>query len=76
MNQTKAMPAQPLHDPNPEALPILLSVRQAAQLMGVGKTLTWELIRSGALPSIKLGRRTLIPRKAIEQLARAHEPAR
>jgi excisionase family DNA binding protein len=65
--------AGPLHDPNLANQPILLSVPQAARLMGVGTTFTWELVRCGQLPSVRLGRRVLVPRAAIERLARPHE---
>ncbi len=65
----------PLHDPNLENQPILLSVRQAARLLGVGTTFAWDLVRRGQIPSVRLGRRVLVPRAAIERLARSHEPS-
>ena len=65
--------AGPLHDPKLENQPILLSVRQASCLLGVGMTFTWDLVHRGQLPSVRLGRRVLIPRAAIERLARLHE---
>jgi excisionase family DNA binding protein len=49
--------------------PLLLSVPEAAQLLGVGRTFGWELARSGQLPTIRLGRRVLVPRAALERLA-------
>jgi excisionase family DNA binding protein len=48
---------------------LMLSVRQAAQMLGVGTTLCWELVHAGQLPSVRLGRRVLIPRVAVERLA-------
>lgn len=57
----------------PDQQPLLLSVRQAARLMGVGTTLCWELVNSGQLPSVRLGRRVLIPRAAVERLAHTSE---
>jgi len=58
-----------LHSPNLETQPILLSVQQAAFLAGIGTTFAWELIRTGTLPSIRLGRRVLVPRTSLEKLA-------
>ena len=49
--------------------PLLLSVPEAACLLGIGTTLCWEMVHSEQLPSIRLGRRVLVPRTAIEQLA-------
>lgn len=49
--------------------PLLVGVPNAAHLLGIGLTFTWELVRRGELPSIKLGRRVLIPRTALEHLA-------
>jgi len=53
--------------------PLLLSVGQAARLLGVGSTLCWEMVHSGRLPSVRLGRRVLIPRAAVERLAHTSE---
>ena len=58
-----------LHDPSLESQPILLSVQQAAFLAGIGTTFDWELIRTVTLPSIRLGRRVLVPRTSLEKLA-------
>ncbi len=57
------------HTPNPEQQPLLLSVPQAARLLGVGLTLCWDMVHSGELPSVRLGRRVLIPRAVVEHLA-------
>ena len=49
----------------------LLSVDQAAELLGLGKTAAKGLIAAGTLPSIKFGRRRLVPAAAVEQLIAA-----
>lgn len=41
---------------------------EAARLMGVKRTFIYELMGSGQLAFIKLGRRRLIPRRAITDL--------
>jgi excisionase family DNA binding protein len=65
---TVEVKARPAHTP-----PLLLSVPQAARLLGVGTTLCWELVHGGQLPSVRLGRRVLVPRVAVEQLAQTGE---
>ena len=47
---------------------LTVSVTEAAQLLGVGRTLSYELVSRGVLPSVRLGRRVLIPRHDIDQL--------
>jgi excisionase family DNA binding protein len=44
----------------------LLSVQEAAGELGIGRSLIYELLFSGALRSVKIGRRRLVPREAIE----------
>lgn len=38
-----------------------MSVDTAAQLLGVGRTTVYDLLNRGALRSMKIGRRTLLP---------------
>lgn len=45
--------------------PLVLSVEQAAAVLGIGRTTTFGEIQSGRLRSIKVGARRLIPRAAI-----------
>ena len=47
---------------------ILLSAEEAAEVLGIGRTFVFELIAKGRLESIKIGRRRLIPRDALERL--------
>ena len=42
-----------------------LSVDEACHVAGVGKTMMYEVIRSGALPAHKLGRRIIILRSDL-----------
>jgi excisionase family DNA binding protein len=63
------------HD-SPDASPLMLSIPQAAQLLGIGLSLCRGLITSGQLASVRLGRRVLIPRAAVERLARAQDESR
>ena len=44
------------------------TVEEAAQPLGIGRTLAYQLVHDGRLPSIRLGRRVLIPRTEIQRL--------
>ena len=56
-----------------ERTPLLLSVPNAARALGIGSTLCWELVHSGRLETVRLGRRVLVPRLAVERLAQSAE---
>jgi len=45
---------------------LLLRVSEAAKIVGLGKSKTYELVASGALPSIRIGSTIRIPTKALE----------
>ena len=45
--------------------PLVLSVEEAARLLGISRTLAYDLARRGGLPSIRLGRRIVIPVAAL-----------
>lgn len=53
--------------------PIFLSVLEAARLLGIGRSTVYEFLRTGRLPSLTIGRRRLIARTAVEELARELE---
>lgn len=46
---------------------VLVDVPEAGQRLGLGRTKTWELVRSGALETVRVGRRRLVPVDAIDQ---------
>lgn len=48
---------------------LLVSVPEAARLLGVGTSLAWEMARDGRLPTIRLGRRRLVPLGVLADLA-------
>ena len=47
---------------------LTLTVDEAADLLGISRSLAYEVVRLGELPSLRLGRRILIPRRAIYEL--------
>jgi excisionase family DNA binding protein len=48
------------------AAPLLLRVDEAADLLGIGTTLAYELVGRGVLPHVRLGRAVRVPRAALE----------
>ncbi len=46
---------------------LLLTVEEAARRLGIGKTLAWELVWDGVLPSVRLGRCVRVPLRALEE---------
>lgn len=54
-----------------------LTVHEAAALLGIGRGLAYEQVLAGRIPSIRLGRRILVPRAALEaMLAKPNEPGK
>jgi excisionase family DNA binding protein len=49
--------------------PMLLRVSEAAALLSLGRSKTYELIETGKLPSVRLDGALRVPRAAIERLA-------
>lgn len=45
-----------------------LSVEEAAGVLGISRALAYELVRRGELPRLRLGRRVVVPRRALEEL--------
>jgi excisionase family DNA binding protein len=41
------------------------TVREAAQVLGIGRDATYAAVQAGTIPSIRVGRRIVIPREAI-----------
>ena len=45
--------------------PMLVTVEEAAMLLRIGRTTAYELVMSGKLKSVKVGRRRLVVRDGI-----------
>jgi excisionase family DNA binding protein len=53
-----------------------LSIPEAGKVLGIGRSAAYEAARSGQLPTIRIGRRILVPLVALERLLeRAGKPA-
>ncbi len=58
-------------DTSPSVAPRVLRVEEAARALGIGRSLVYDLIRSGRLRSFKVGSRRLIPADAIDDVITA-----
>jgi excisionase family DNA binding protein len=49
---------------------LLLPIPDAAAVLGVGRTKLYELVENGAIDTVTIGRRRLVPAQALEDYAR------
>jgi len=47
---------------------LVLTVSEAAAALGISRTHAYELVARGELPSLRLGRRIVVPRRSLERL--------
>ncbi len=47
---------------------LTLTVEEAGEQLGISRALAYEAVRRGEIPSIKIGRRILIPKAALHRL--------
>jgi excisionase family DNA binding protein len=49
-------------------LPLVFSVEQAAARLGISRAFAYQLVARGELPALRLGRRIVVPRHALDEL--------
>jgi excisionase family DNA binding protein len=45
-----------------------VTVEEAAQVLGISRSSAYEAVRRGELPVIRIGRRYVVPRAALERM--------
>ena len=55
---------------NLQDLPMTLRVEELMPILGIGRNTAYELIRSGQIRSIRIGRQIRIPREALLEFLR------
>jgi excisionase family DNA binding protein len=45
-----------------------LTVEEAARVLGISRSSAYEAVRRGELPTVRIGRRYVVPRVALERL--------
>jgi len=53
---------------------VVLTIEEVAKALRVSRGTAYEAVRRGELPVIKLGRRLLVPRIALDRLLRTRLP--
>jgi excisionase family DNA binding protein len=46
---------------------LVYSVEEAAELLGISRSLAYEAVHRGEIPSMRIGRRILVPKAALER---------
>jgi excisionase family DNA binding protein len=54
-----------------ESAALTMTVSQTASVLGISRSSAYECVRYGSIPSIRLGRRIVVPRRAIDELLAA-----
>jgi len=47
---------------------VTMTVTETANVLGISRSSAYECVRLGSIPSIRLGRRIVVPRRAVEEL--------
>lgn len=56
---------------NLEALPLMLRVKDLEPILGISHNTAYELVRSGQIRSVRIGRCYRIPRDAVAEYLRS-----
>src|SRR5438445_7748895 len=56
----------PSTTPQPDA--VVLTVSETAEILGISRAFAYELVARGELPAVKLGRRIVVPKRALDRL--------
>lgn len=59
-------PFLPATEPQSSSAPLLLRVSEAARLLGVSRSTMYQLVASGSVPVIRIGRSVRVSRPALE----------
>ncbi|MFZ0668439.1 MAG: helix-turn-helix domain-containing protein [Acidimicrobiales bacterium] len=54
---------------------LVLTVEEAAQLLGISRSFAYEAVQRGEIPSMRIGRRILVPKAALKRLLEQANPS-
>lgn len=52
----------------------VITVEETGKVLGLGRTAAYDAVRRGEIPSIRLGRRIVVPVPALERMLRGELP--
>jgi excisionase family DNA binding protein len=55
---------------------LVMTVEEAARLLGISRGLAYELVRRGDIPALRLGRRLVVPRHRLLALVESERASR
>ena len=55
-----------------DELPLVMSVPQLAKLLGIGRNAAYDIVNSGGIRSVKIGRTIRIPKSAVIEFIEHH----
>ena len=47
---------------------LVVTIAEAAKLLGISRSFAYELVKRGELPVVRLGRRQLVPKESLSRL--------
>jgi excisionase family DNA binding protein len=53
---------------------LTVTVEEAAKILGIGRGLAYEAIRTGQIKSVRIGRRILVPLAPLQKMLNADVP--
>jgi excisionase family DNA binding protein len=53
---------------------LTLTVEEAGELLGISRSLAYEMARTGGIPILRFGKRIVVPRKAFEDMLECSPP--
>jgi len=54
---------------------LTVNVEEAGRMLGISRPTAYDRVEDGSIPSIKLGRRILVPKIAIERMLNGQQAA-
>jgi excisionase family DNA binding protein len=52
-----------------------LKIEEAAKVLGISRNTAYDAAKSGQLPTVKIGRRFLVPKAALDRMLEGAAPA-
>ena len=53
---------------------LTLTVKEASRVLGISRGLAYSMVKNGEIPSVRFGKRVLVPRRALERLLEKGQP--
>jgi len=53
---------------------LTLTVKEASRVLGISRGLAYSMVKNGEIPSVRFGKRVLVPRRALERVLEKGQP--